>query len=222
MDNVNSVWQVAIIALVAGVMIGILAYRLFGRSTREGDKIQAELDETRDELDQYKASVNEHFNKTSELVNDLTQNYVRVYQHLAEGAHLLGDAEKFDNLLQHHPGKVSLTVDGEAREVDPAAMVDAAPTPEVRVEPPTDFVEATDDSSPADATVSEAAAAPAQADTETASTATAESERETPEATIDAERSDEPDDKKERETTATAASVMPESESETETSRTVH
>jgi uncharacterized membrane-anchored protein YhcB (DUF1043 family) len=85
-DYVNSVWQIGIIALVAGVMIGALAYRLLAPSLKKADKTKSELDKAREELSSYKVSVNSHFNKTSELVNDLTQNYVKVYRHLAEGA----------------------------------------------------------------------------------------------------------------------------------------
>jgi hypothetical protein len=79
-EYLDSVWQIGIIALVAGVMIGALAYRLLAPSIKQADQIKSELDTARDELDSYKASVGQHFNKTSELVNDLTQNYVKVYQ----------------------------------------------------------------------------------------------------------------------------------------------
>ena len=138
MESIDSIWQVGILALLAGIMIGLLGYRLFGRSTREGDKVQAELDAARQEFEEYRVSVNEHFDKTSELVNDLTQNYVRVYQHLAEGATTLGDGRTFNNLLERQPGKVSLTVDGGARPsetdfddsvVEAAAPADVPPQP---------------------------------------------------------------------------------------------
>jgi uncharacterized membrane-anchored protein YhcB (DUF1043 family) len=71
-EYLDSVWQIGIIALVAGVMIGALAYRLLAPSIKQADQIKSELDTARDELDSYKASVGQHFNKTSELVNDLT------------------------------------------------------------------------------------------------------------------------------------------------------
>ena len=111
MDYATSVWQITIIALVAGAMIGALAYRLFSPSVKQANKIKADLDETRGELASYKASVGQHFDKTSELVNDLTKNYVRVYQHLAEGAQTLGDNKAFPNLLENHQGKISIAID---------------------------------------------------------------------------------------------------------------
>lgn len=121
MEYINSVWQISIIALVAGAMIGALAYRLFSPSVKQADKIMHELDETREELGSYKASVNSHFNKTSELVNDLTQNYVKVYQHLAEGALTLGDSRTLTNLLEQHQGKVLISVDEEGDAPDTLA-----------------------------------------------------------------------------------------------------
>ncbi len=121
MEYLDSVWQIVIIALVAGVMIGALAYRLFAPSLKQADEIKTELDTARNELDSYKASVGQHFDKTSELVNDLTQNYVKVYQHLAEGAQTLGDSKNFNNLLEQHPGRVSIAVDDAANAADTAA-----------------------------------------------------------------------------------------------------
>ena len=137
MDYVNSVWQIGIIALVAGVMIGALAYRLLAPSVKQVDKTKSELDMAREELRNYKAGVNSHFDKTSELVNDLTQNYVKVYQHLAEGAQTLGNSKTLTNLLEQHQGKVLISVDDETSGRDTIAggeFVDSTVTRETPVE----------------------------------------------------------------------------------------
>jgi uncharacterized membrane-anchored protein YhcB (DUF1043 family) len=136
-DYVNSVWQIGIIALVAGVMIGALAYRLLAPSVKQVDKTKSELDMAREELSNYKAGVNSHFDKTSELVNDLTQNYVKVYQHLAEGAQTLGNSKTLTNLLEQHQGKVLISVDDETSDRDTIAggeFVDSTVTQETPVE----------------------------------------------------------------------------------------
>jgi uncharacterized membrane-anchored protein YhcB (DUF1043 family) len=112
-EYANSVWQISIIALVAGVMIGALAYRLLSSSDDQIDKIKFELDSTKLVLDEYKISVNQHFNKTSELVNDLTEDYVKVYKHLAEGAQSLGDSKALNSLLEQHQGRVSIAIANE-------------------------------------------------------------------------------------------------------------
>jgi len=109
----QSIWQVALIALAAGGLIGALAYRLLAPSLTRAGQVRAELEAARQELIDYKASVNSHFDKTSELVSDLTQNYVKVYQHLAEGAQTLGGSRQLNNLLEQQQGKVLLTVDDQ-------------------------------------------------------------------------------------------------------------
>jgi len=57
MEYVYSVWQISIISLVAGAMIGALAYRLLAPSVQKAGKIKTELDVAREELDSYKTSV---------------------------------------------------------------------------------------------------------------------------------------------------------------------
>ena len=137
MDYTNFVWLIGIIALVAGAIIGALAYRLLAPSVKQAEKTKSELDMVRKELIGYKTSVNSHFNKASELVNDLTQNYVKVYQHLAEGAQTLGDSRTLSNLLEQHQGKVLISVDDETNTQETIAdggFVDSAVTQETPVE----------------------------------------------------------------------------------------
>ncbi len=139
-ENLDSVWQIGIIALLIGLLAGILAQRLFARSGRETEALRQARDSAQQELEQYRDSVNQHFDKTSELVNDLTQNYVRVYQHLAEGAQTLGDSKTLNNLLEQQPGRVSIAVDENTRttrEVAPETIVATSP-----VEPVDEHAEA--------------------------------------------------------------------------------
>ena len=128
MDYAISVWQITIIALVAGAMIGALVYRLFSPSVKQAEKIKTDLYQVRGELASYKASVRQHFEKTSELVNDLTQNYVRVYQHLAEGAQTLGDNKAFPSLLEQHQGKISIAIDDTSNAISDDSRFDPAVT----------------------------------------------------------------------------------------------
>lgn len=128
MEYINSLWQVGVIALVAGAMIGALAYRYFSPSVRQSEEIKSELDHAKRQLSNYKASVNSHFEKTSELVNDLTQNYVKVYQHLAEGAQTLGNSRELNSLLEQQQGKVLLSVGDETDASETAVDSKAAPS----------------------------------------------------------------------------------------------
>jgi len=131
MEYAYSIWQIGVIALVAGVLIGALAYRLFAPSVKQAGQVKSELDQAKEELESYRESVNSHFNKTSELVNNLTQDYVKVYQHLAEGAQTLGDSKTFNNLLEQ-PGRVVISVDETPKSAEP--VIEPAPPAESSAE----------------------------------------------------------------------------------------
>ena len=148
MEPVNSIWLVGIAALVIGVIIGAIAYRLFTPALRNASKLRSELDEAKEELNNYKASVSSHFNKTSDLVNELTQDYVKVYKHLAEGAQTLGDTKEFTNVLEQDQGKVLISFGDESEPQDsvvseqPADIEEPEAPSEVSEEIPSEQIEA--------------------------------------------------------------------------------
>jgi hypothetical protein len=81
------------VLLVFGAGLGLGAggvaflLRRSGRAARErAERLAAELDETRAELDAHRKEVTKHFEQTSKLFRDLTEQYTRLYGHLAEGA----------------------------------------------------------------------------------------------------------------------------------------
>ena len=86
------VWNVdVLLALAAGVVAGagilFLLLRRAGSADRERAELLAtELEETREELESHREEVAKHFGQTSELFRDLTDQYSRLYAHLAEGA----------------------------------------------------------------------------------------------------------------------------------------
>ena len=113
MDPVYLFWLFATGALVGGGIIGAIVYRNLAPGKKKTDDLRAELDAARLEMETYKTSVNSHFDKTAELVNGLTQDYVKVYKHLAEGAQVLGEGRDFANVLEQHQGKVLISVDSD-------------------------------------------------------------------------------------------------------------
>lgn len=112
MDPVYLIWLFASGAVVGGAIIGAIVYRNLTPNIKQADSLKTQLDEARQEMESYKTSVNGHFDKTAQLVNELTQDYVKVYKHLAEGAQTLGDGRDFTNVLEQHQGKVLISVDG--------------------------------------------------------------------------------------------------------------
>ena len=125
MESLNSIWPVVIAALGIGAIIGAIAYRLFTPTVKNARQLQTQLDEVKEELSSYKTSVSSHFNKTSHLVNELTQDYVKVYKHLAEGAQTLGDPKEFTNVLEQHQGKVLISFGDESD--NPGTVISETP-----------------------------------------------------------------------------------------------
>ncbi len=130
MESIDPVWQLSGIALIIGFLLGTVIQMLLKRNSGDIDKLKAEMEKTRSEMEQYKASVNQHFNKTSDLVNELTQDYVKVYQHLAEGAQSLSDTPVFAQMLEQSQGRVLISVEDDSVDTEAKAAVVADPVVE--------------------------------------------------------------------------------------------
>jgi uncharacterized membrane-anchored protein YhcB (DUF1043 family) len=126
-ESIEPIWLFGAIVLACGIFLGVLLLRLFNPKTGDVEKLQAELDQAHKDMESYKASVNSHFNKTSDLVNELTQDYVKVYRHLAEGAQTLSDTREFTQVLDQPQGQVLITVEAPVEPVpDPDPLVSEA------------------------------------------------------------------------------------------------
>ena len=87
-----------IIALIIGGAIGCLIGWYSALASR-GDRkrkiileLESQLDQARQNKVDYEAEVTEHFSRTADLLNKLTDDYRSVYTHLANGAdQLCGD-----------------------------------------------------------------------------------------------------------------------------------
>lgn len=79
-------WYLALFSLVFGLGGGFFFSRASDSGIQQAKKLDAELKQTREELATYRTQVNDHFEKTAELVNTLTENYRAIYTHLADGA----------------------------------------------------------------------------------------------------------------------------------------
>jgi uncharacterized membrane-anchored protein YhcB (DUF1043 family) len=124
-ESIEPVWLFGGIILVGGILLGALLLRLFNPAAGDVAKLQAELEQARKEMETYKASVNTHFNKTSDLVNDLTQDYVKVYRHLAEGAQTLSETREFTQVLDQPSGQVLISVEAETEQATDPLEADA-------------------------------------------------------------------------------------------------
>ena len=83
------VWAIGLIAFAFGIVGGVgVAYLVFG-SNRRAQELQSKIEALQEELDDYRGQVGQHFRRTSELVQKMTNSYREVYEHLASGSQAL-------------------------------------------------------------------------------------------------------------------------------------
>lgn len=96
--SVGFVLAIAIVAIVAGLIVGLLMGRRTSGAARRYRDIALKLDQVMQDKKSYEAEVVEHFTKTGRLLNELTESYREVHNHLAQGA----------DKLCHGAGPISL------------------------------------------------------------------------------------------------------------------
>ncbi|MFP5504972.1 MAG: YhcB family protein [Gammaproteobacteria bacterium] len=116
-------WGISIITFAFGLGIGFLAaYLLIPRSGRI-QELEKDLETAQTAHREYRDKVNQHFQKTAELFEDMTDRYRAVYRHMAGSAQVL--CEQQPPALQVDPAARSARL----TELDAAdtTVADAAP-----------------------------------------------------------------------------------------------
>ena len=145
----NSIWIISILTLVTGGVIGYFAGRS-GTSVTKQQDLTLQLEESQRQLNDYKQQVNEHFERTAELVNNMTESYKAVHQHLASSSEVLCDA---DTSKLAAPGEAKPAIEDQrpaaatatestatvAETVETATAEPVSSEPENIPEPPRDY-----------------------------------------------------------------------------------
>jgi len=75
--------SIALVWLVAGIVIGAIASRFYSLRQFNQHKLQLELDESRQQLQQYRSDVSSHLDTTHQLMAQLQDNYEKIARHMA-------------------------------------------------------------------------------------------------------------------------------------------
>lgn len=78
-----------LLAFAAGLIVGAGLLYWFLPARRQASELIRERDHARKALNHYRDQVDHHFLETADLVNDMTQAYRAVHQHLSGGAQAL-------------------------------------------------------------------------------------------------------------------------------------
>lgn len=128
--DVATNWAVGVIIFALGIGAGFLIAWLALPHRRRVRKLEHALEEAHEELAQYRGQVNQHFKKTAELFEDMTDRYRAIYQHLASGAQALCE-ERPQSLQLDFPGRSNLP-DSRPAAAPPDNGVDEPVTPRVQ------------------------------------------------------------------------------------------
>ena len=121
---------VTIIAFIVGAVLGALGCFFVMTRLRAQGNIEQQLRELQEEFTAYRENVNTHFNKTAEMVNTLTENYLSVQKHLEDAADSFAEPPKSFQLQTALPSKKTEFVSLEAKQ-----------KPEVKQKPDAKFEE---------------------------------------------------------------------------------
>lgn len=85
-------WSTLAAIVIAALIIGSLLGRMFlKKDGQDRSSLRRQLDEIKQQHQNYEVSVTEHFSQTTELIEQLSHNYAQIQDHLSLGA------EKFIN-----------------------------------------------------------------------------------------------------------------------------
>ena len=132
MDLLSNPWFIALFTFFIGIGGGIYIHKSKYSDNSQTDKLKSEKLALEEEFNEYKSSVAEHFEKTSAMLNGLTDNYVKVYQHLAEGSQALTNAD--------HPSlKLGLNEKQFAASIKQIGSSEESPAASEDMEAPRDY-----------------------------------------------------------------------------------
>lgn len=115
----------AIVFCVGGLLGALISRSLFPPEQQK--QLEESLKTSRQELDQYQREVAQHFAETAKLVNNLTQSYKDVHDHLAGGAMQLTNQEITKQILEAGDSSLGIEAQNSLDEHQVEAPRDWAP-----------------------------------------------------------------------------------------------
>jgi uncharacterized membrane-anchored protein YhcB (DUF1043 family) len=115
------------VALIAvGLVLGLIGTSGEARERKRVRELEDELQRMRDQQERYRASVAQHFGRTSDIFRNLTGDYRTLYSHLANGARTLAaddiPALRFEQ-SDPRPPTLEQWADAELADLDEAEPI---------------------------------------------------------------------------------------------------
>ena len=94
---------IGFICSIIGMLMGVGLYRNNAISLKQAEQLKQQLSDAKSKNDAYQQNVADHFSQTAVMLNDLTEKYKDIHQHLALGADQLCRDEEGHSLLIDSP-----------------------------------------------------------------------------------------------------------------------
>ncbi|MBV7297940.1 Z-ring associated protein ZapG [Enterovibrio paralichthyis] len=121
-------WINTLVFVVIGVVIGFVIARLTMRDNTQQKDLKKELEKSRYELEQYRQELVDHFAQSAELLDNISRDYSKLYQHMANtSAELMPNLPEQDNPFAKRISKLSeVTEEAEDDQTPPRDYSDGA------------------------------------------------------------------------------------------------
>ena len=93
MFSLSTVLTFSLISMLTGLFLGLYLAQRKGLFSQRQAELEKQLSDITKQQQHYQEEVTEHFEKSAQLLNQLTDSYKEVHTHLAEGAHILAGAK---------------------------------------------------------------------------------------------------------------------------------
>ncbi|WP_028023113.1 Z-ring associated protein ZapG [Enterovibrio calviensis] len=121
-------WINTLVFVIIGVVIGFIIARLTMRENTQQKDLKKELDKSRYELEQYRQELVDHFAQSAELLDNISRDYSKLYQHMATtSSELMPNLPDQDNPFAKRISKLSeVTEDNDTAQGPPRDYSDGA------------------------------------------------------------------------------------------------
>ncbi|RXJ71912.1 hypothetical protein CS022_18700 [Veronia nyctiphanis] len=106
-----------LVYLIIGVVIGFFLARFTSGNASQQKELKKDLEKSQYELAQYRQDLIDHFSQSAEILDNISRDYSKLYQHMANvSADLVPDLPPQDNPFAKKITKIS---DSKAKESTP-------------------------------------------------------------------------------------------------------
>ena len=119
-----------LLSFIAGILATFIFQKFLSSESRQNRDVERHLQESQDQLKSYQQEVSDHFQQSAKLVDQLTESYREVHNHLAEGAHSLLDTTVTEPVLKSIPARDKIdasTASADTEGKSAVAPLDYAP-----------------------------------------------------------------------------------------------